>query len=255
VTQHSDVPRGAVECSRCDRLDPRVMVVAAMAFVVCEVATPIEEWPRFVAYGVVLLGAAAVCRVSPGWLLKRLLLVLPFVVAVAVSAFAMPPTGEDTVRLPGLGMEVSRAVALLFASVAVKGTLSIGALSLPVALWDFPTLLRALQSLRVPRLFVMLMAFMWRYVFLLGAETSRMVKARTARGAQGGLHRRALVAGSMAGSLFLRSFERAERVGQAMVARGYDGTVHLLAPLRRLAVADVLMLVGVAAALATIRFV
>jgi cobalt/nickel transport system permease protein len=254
VTQHSDVPKGAVECSRCERLDPRVMVIAVLAFVVCEVATPIEEWPRFVGYAALLLVTFACCRVSLVWVLKRLLLALPFVAAVAVSLFVMRPAEGDAVRLPGVGAEVSGAMLLLLASVAAKATLSVGALSLPVALWDFPTLLRAMQSLRVPRLFLMLMAFMWRYVFLLGSETSRMVKARDSRGARAGLLRRAWIVGSMAGSLFLRSFERAERVGQAMVARGYDGTVHMLAPLRRLAVADVLMLVGLAAALAAIRF-
>lgn len=255
MTQHTDVPKGAVECSRCECLDPRVVVIAALGFVICEVATPIQQWPRFIGYAVVLLAALATCRLAVVWLLKRLLLVLPFVLAVAVSLFVMRPADDDVVRLPVLGTQVSGHMLLLLASVAVKATLSVGALSLPVALWDFPTLLRAMQSLRVPRLFVMLMAFMWRYVFLLGSETSRMVKARNARGAQGGFWRRAMVVGSMTGSLFLRSFERAERVGQAMVARGYDGTVHLLSPLRHLGPADVLLLVGVGAALAAIRFV
>jgi len=231
-----------------------VVVIAALGFVVCEVATPIEEWPRFAAYAVVLLGVVALCRVPAVWLLKRLLLALPFVTGAAISLFIMRPAEGDAVRLPGVGVEVSGAMLLLLASVAAKAALSVLALSLPVALWDFPTLLRAMQSLRVPRLFLMLMAFMWRYVFLLGSETSRMIKARDCRGARPGLFRRALIVGSMAGSLFLRSFERAERVGQAMVARGYDGTVHMLAPLRRFAVADVLILVGLGAALVAIRF-
>jgi cobalt/nickel transport system permease protein len=253
VTQPSDVLSRASRCTWFERLDPRVVVVAVLAFVVCEVATPIQEWPRFVGYGLLLLVAIAGCRVPVVWLLKRLLLALPFVAGAAVSVFIMRPAG-DAIRLPGAGVEVSGPMLLLLASVAAKATLSVGALSLPVALWDFPTLLRAMQSLRMPRLFLMLMAFMWRYVFLLASEISRMVKARDSRGAQPRLVRRTWIVGSMAGSLFLRSLERAERVGQAMVARGYDGTVHMLAPLRRFAIADALVLMVLGAALLAIRF-
>jgi len=235
------------------RIDPRVGVILALGYAVVEAATPIEEWPRFIAYGVALLAVVVATRVSPLWVGKRLLLAAPFVAGVGVSLLIVRPTPGDTAVLPLVGWSVSKQMLLLLASVAVKATLSIGALSLLVALWDFATVLRSMQSLRVPRLFVMLMAFMWRYIYLLGGEAKRMMQARDARGSQGSLPRRARTAGAMAGSLFLRGYERAERVGHAMVARGYDGAMPTMAPARSLAWTDAALVLTAAVALAAIR--
>ncbi|MBM3476887.1 MAG: hypothetical protein FJX75_26745 [Armatimonadetes bacterium] len=248
-----DHPEQATRRALARRVDPRVAVVCVLAFVTVQAATPIEEWPRFVAYAGLLLIAVIASRVSLVWLLKRLALALPFVIAVAMSTLLVRPSADSAVRLPGTDLMVSGPLLILLASVAAKATLSIVALSLPVALWDFPVLVRALQALRIPRLFVMLIAFMWRYVYVLGDEARRMVQARDARSPRGRLVRRVLVVGSMAGSLFVRGYERAERVGQAMVARGYDGRLRLLVPLRRFRAADAAAVLVVAGALCAMR--
>jgi cobalt/nickel transport system permease protein len=234
-------------------VDPRVALLCVLAFVTVQAATPIEEWPRFVGYAALLLASVLCSRVSAAWLLKRLLLALPFVIAVGISVAFVRPSSESTVRLPGTSLALSAPLLILLASVAAKATLSITALSLPVALWEAPVLLRAMQSLRVPRLFVMLMAFMWRYVYLLTEEGRRMTQARDARGPRGGFVRRILTVGAMTGSLFIRGYERAERVGHAMVARGYDGSVRLLVPLRRFGTTDAAVVLAVAAALCVLR--
>lgn len=234
------------------QLDARVTLLCAAAFVVCEVATPIEQWPRFVAYALLIAIGILACRVPIGWLAKRAALMAPFVVAVAVPVFLAPATEGDSLLLPIVGASVSRAAVLLLASVAVKGMLSVMTISLLIAVTGFQRMLRALQSLRVPRLFVTLMSFMWRYVGVLADEAARMMRARDSRGRPRELTRRARVAGHMAGSLFIRSYERAERVGQAMVARGYDGTVRLLLSAERLRAADLVLAGGLVAALAAI---
>jgi cobalt/nickel transport system permease protein len=82
-----------------------------------------------------------------------------------------------------------------------------------------------------------------------------MIQARDSRGAQGGLVRRVLVVGAMTGSLFVRGYERAERIGQAMVGRGYDGTLRLLVPWRRFRLADAAGVLVVVAVLCVIRLV
>ena len=248
-----DHPEQAAARTLAQHVDPRVAVLCVLAFVTVQAATPIEEWPRFVAYASLPLLAVIASRVSPVWLLKRLALALPFVIAVAVSVLLVRPSAESAVRVPGLSLTVSEPLLILLASVAAKATLSILALSLPVALWDFPVIVRALQALRIPRLFVMLIAFMWRYVYVLGDEAHRMVHAREARGPRGRMARRVLVVGSMAGSLFVRGYERAERVGHAMVARGYDGSVRLLVPLRRFRATDAAAVLLVALALCAMR--
>jgi len=231
------------------------VVVSVLAFVTVQAATPIQEWPRFIGYAVLALAAVIACRVSALWLLKRLALALPFVVAVGVSVLFVRPAAETAVSLPGTDLRVSAPLMVLLGSVAAKATLSILALSLPVALWDCPVILRALQALRIPRLFVMLMAFMWRYVYLLGDEARRMMQARDARASRGVLTRRILVVGAMTGSLFIRGYERAERVGHAMAARGYDGSVRLLVPLRRFGAADAAAVLVVVGALCVMRLV
>ncbi len=248
-----DHPERAAPRRPADRVDPRVALLCVLAFVTVQAATPIEEWPRFVAYAALALAAVLWSRVSPAWLLRRVALAAPFVAAVALSVLLVRPATDSTVTLPGTRVALSGPLLMLLASVAAKAALSILALSLPVALWDFPVLLRAMQALRVPRLFVMLTAFMWRYVYLLGDEARRMVQARDARGPRGRLLRRALVVGAMTGSLFIRGYERAEQVGHAMVSRGYDGSVRLLTPRRRLGLADAAAVLLVAGALCAVR--
>jgi cobalt/nickel transport system permease protein len=94
-----------------------------------------------------------------------------------------------------------------------------------------------MRSMRVPRLLVAVIGLMWRYLFVMADEAQRMVTAREARSghsgelgarAGGGLAWRARVTGGMAGSLFVRSFERGDRIYSAMAARGYDGEVRSL---------------------------
>jgi cobalt/nickel transport system permease protein len=103
-------------------------------------------------------------------------------------------------------------------------------------------LLKAMRAVHVPRLLVAMFGLMWRYLFILVDEGLRLMRARTARSGapavQAGSRRapwggalvwRARVTGGMAGSLFLRAFERSERVYVAMLSRGYDGEVRSLA--------------------------
>ena len=101
----------------------------------------------------------------------------------------------------------------------------------------FPDLLVAMRALHVPQLLVSVFGLMWRYMFVLVDEASRLLRARSSRsghtdlpGARpgGSVSWRAKVTGGMAGSLFLRAFERSDRIYMAMVSRGYDGEVRAM---------------------------
>ena len=111
----------------------------------------------------------------------------------------------------------------------------------------------ALRWFRVPALLVAVMEMMYRYVFLLGAEARRMLSARRSRSAAlpdlrpgGKVTWRAKVAGQMAGSLFIRTLNRSERVHMAMASRGYDGGVTAAA-MRKLTAAEMVMLAAFSA--------
>jgi cobalt/nickel transport system permease protein len=92
-----------------------------------------------------------------------------------------------------------------------------------------------MRSLGIPPILVSIFGLMWRYLFVLADEALRLLRARQARSGHsdrpglkpgGSLSWRGRVAGGMAGSLFLRAFERSDRIYMAMLARGYDGEVR-----------------------------
>ncbi|RME06451.1 MAG: cobalt ECF transporter T component CbiQ, partial [Anaerolineae bacterium] len=106
-----------------------------------------------------------------------------------------------------------------------------------VATTTFPDMIHAFEHLRAPRVLTSTIAFLYRYLFVLTDEAFRLLRARQARSAQldgqrggGSLLWRIRVTGNMAGQLFLRSYERSDRVYQAMLARGYRGYLRTLNP-------------------------
>lgn len=137
-------------------------------------------------------------------------------------------------------------------SIALKSWLSIQVAVLLTVSTPFPDLLQAMRALKVPRLLVAIFGLMWRYLFVLVDEALRLMRARSARSSQHphknyrsgrSIPWRARVTGAMAGSLFLRAFERSDRIYLAMLARGYDGEVRVK-PLPPLATSQKLLLFG-----------
>jgi cobalt/nickel transport system permease protein len=121
-----------------------------------------------------------------------------------------------------------------FVSILVRSWLSVQMAILLTATTQFPDLMHALRHLRVPHLLVAIISFMYRYLFVLVDEAMRLLRAREARSARlnnksgGTIWWRARVAGNMVGQLFLRSYERSDRVYNAMLARGYRGHYYTL---------------------------
>jgi cobalt/nickel transport system permease protein len=119
----------------------------------------------------------------------------------------------------------------MFATIALKSWISVQAALLLAFTTPFHDLVDGLRQLRLPRVMVAIISFMYRYLAVLGEESTRMSRARASRsagtpsGGKGGrsIAWRARVTGSMVGSLFLRSYERSERIYAAMQARGFEG--------------------------------
>jgi cobalt/nickel transport system permease protein len=121
----------------------------------------------------------------------------------------------------------------------IRGWLSVQLAILLTATTRFPDLMHALRHLRVPPILVAIVSFMYRYLFVLSEEATRLLRARDARSARvpalrggGSVVWRARVAGNMAGQLFLRSYERSDRIYSAMLSRGYAGQLLTLNPHR-----------------------
>jgi cobalt/nickel transport system permease protein len=213
------------------RLDARVKVIFTLAFVVSLSLTPFRAWPAYILFLALVLSIASVSRLGIRFVLVRAFLALPFVLAALPLIFIGPPP-----RVPAPFPQDSQILyspegLARFASIAIRSWISVQAAILLAATTRFPNLLVALQELRVPSLFVAVVGLMWRYLFVISDEVTRMLRARASRSASapdarragGTVLWRARVAGGMAGSLFVRSIERSERVHAAMLSRGYTG--------------------------------
>lgn len=208
------------------RLDPRVKVVVALLLIVGIVLTPEQAW---IAYPLLwtLVGILAVVGQVSAWRLVRLAgLALPFTLA-AITLLVTTP-GRPIVSVAGL--VVTDTGLARFLGIALKSWLSVQLALLLSFTTDSTDLLHALEGMGVSDTLVAIISFMYRYLFVLKDESERLLRARAARSGTragvksgGNLLWRARVAGGMVGSLFLRSYERSERVYAAMLARGYNG--------------------------------
>jgi cobalt/nickel transport system permease protein len=223
--------------SRLHRLDPRLKVVAVMAYVLSNATLPDAAWIAFCASWVMLLTANLLAGLGPGYTFRRSFVVMPFVLAAVTVIFL--PAGNPLAELQvgGQQLVVTDAGLIRFGSIAVRSWLSVQAAVLLVTVTQFPDLIHAFEHLRVPKVITTVVAFLYRYLFVLSDEVLRLLRGREARSAAtpgrragGGALWRARVAGGLAGQLFLRSYDRSERIYQAMLARGYSGNLRTLNP-------------------------
>jgi cobalt/nickel transport system permease protein len=202
------------------RTPAAVKIVDTLLFVLAVVATPREAFWAFGGYAVVLLAVAVVARVPLGILGRRLAIETPFV----LFAVLMPFVAQGP-RVEVLGL--SLAVEGLWGAwnILVKATLGLLATLLLTATTPLTGLLAGLDRLRVPRAFTAIAGFMIRYADVVADDMRRMRIARMSRGHDPRWLWQARAVASSAGALFIRSYERGERVHAAMLARGYDGSL------------------------------
>jgi cobalt/nickel transport system permease protein len=200
------------------RLPPEVKIAAMVSATVIVVITPREALWAFAGYAVLVAAIAAIGRVPAGWLAKRSLVEVPFV----LLALALPflAAGEKVVFL---GLEVSRDGLYGGFNILAKGTLGVLLSLILAATTTTRDLIVGLDRLRCPQIITQIATFMLRYLAVLGGEARRMRIARISRGDDPRFLWQVRGFATGVGALFLRAFERGERVYLAMVARGYEG--------------------------------
>ncbi|MFI8435179.1 cobalt ECF transporter T component CbiQ [Streptomyces sp. NPDC079020] len=204
-------------------LPPHCKLVAVLCFVVVVVTTPREAMWAFALYAALLGAVAAAARIPAGLLLKRLVVEVPFVAFALLMPFVVP--GEQT---HVLGLSVSVPGLWGAWNVLAKGTLGVAASVILASTTELRSLLLGLQRLRMPPLLVQIASFMIRYGDVITDEMRRMSIARRSRGFEARGVRHWSVLATSAGALFIRSYERGERVHLAMVSRGYTGTMPVI---------------------------
>ena len=217
----SHLPLFVTRQSPIHSLAPECKLVAAVVFVFAVVATPREEFWAFAAYALIIAALVIVAQIPLRVFLKRLAIELPFV-AFAVL-LPIVGTGPHTVVL---GMSLSVPGLWGAWNILVKGTLGVAATSILVATTDTRELLQALDRLHVPKAFTAIASFMVRYAEVIAGELRAMRIARVSRGHDPRWIWQVRAIAATAGTLFIRSYERGERVYLAMASRGYGNEVR-----------------------------
>jgi len=215
-------------------LDARVKILFTVAFIVSNTLLPDGAW---ISFALAFLGVIAISRLAKlpdDYAPKRSLLALPFALVAITTLFTQPGQVILPLSLGPWNLTITDASLVRFLSIVTRSLLSVQMAILLTATTPFPDLIHALRHLRLPQTLVAIISFMYRYLFILADEAIRLLRARTARsaGKQGvrGVRWQAKIAGHMAGQLFVRSFERSDRVYNAMLARGYTGHLYTLRP-------------------------
>jgi cobalt/nickel transport system permease protein len=218
-------------------LDPRVKVIVTLAFILSNALLPDGAWIAFLLAWAFIIFATVISGLGVGFTFKRSFIALPFALAAITVLFSIPGKPVTSFQFLIWNLTITDAGLLRFVSIVIRSWLSVQAAILLVAVTEFPKVIHALTHLRVPVIITVIISFLYRYLFVLTDEVMRMLRARQARSAAasgirsgGSVAWRARIAGHMAGQLFLRSYERSDRIYNAMLSRGYKGELMTIHP-------------------------
>lgn len=192
------------------RCDARLKLLFVILFVAGVIATPLEWWPLYAVQAAIVTGVYAAARLPWRYLGVRIAAVLPFILLLAGSLpLARGLKGGWDVA----GQLLARSILCVAATITLMSTTPFG------------KLLAALAWVRVPAVLISILAFMYRYMFVLFDEWQRMRRAKLARTFYPSVWWEVRLMAHFVGILFVRAFERAERVYAAMCARGWTGSM------------------------------
>lgn len=167
------------------RLDPRVKLVLALAFILTASLTPVGAWAAYILLLALVLSVEMLSELGIRYVLKRAFLATPFVLAALPLLLTVPGTPIATFTLGAWTFTMTLQGAERVLSIAFKSWGSIQMAIVLAATTSFPELLSAMRALRIPKLLVAIFGLMWRYMFVLVDEAMRLMRARAARsGAQ-----------------------------------------------------------------------
>ncbi|OGP87084.1 MAG: cobalt ECF transporter T component CbiQ [Deltaproteobacteria bacterium RBG_13_65_10] len=204
------------------RLDARAKAIVTLVFIGVVMSFPLHEISAltpFLLYPVALISLG---RIPARYILKKILVAAPFALVIGIFNPLM-----DRQPVATIGSFVVTGGWVSFVSIMFRFVLTVGAALALVACTGMYRLGAGLEQLGVPRVFVMQLLFLYRYLFVVADEGVKMMRGVELR-SDGTRALRLRVYGSLIGHLLLRSMDRAERVYRAMVARGFDGEIRVL---------------------------
>lgn len=214
------------------RLDPRTKFIISILFILAVALTPTGSWLAFGMYAATIAGLFLPARIPVLYVFKRSLVVLPFVAMLAIFIpFLKGGEIAGSYNIWLWQVTVTHSGIQVLVNLVIKSWLSILSLIWLTSTTRLSDLLQGLERMRMPRVLAMLMSFMYRYLFILTDEVMRMKQARDSRSFGGRRLWQMRTIGNMVGTLFIRSYERGERVYAAMSARGFSGQTPTLSHL------------------------
>jgi cobalt/nickel transport system permease protein len=208
------------------RLDARAKIIGLIGFSVVVVTTPAGAMWAFVLYAVVLAFLIGLARLPLTYVLKRALVVVPFVLVVAIFLPFFHSAGAGGYNLGG--MRVTGEGLLVLWNAGAKAVLGVLSMIVLGSTTTFPDMVSGFERLHAPKVFILIVSFMYRYSFVFVEELRRMQRAMASRNYRARWLWNVPTLGHMLSALFLRSYSRGERVYVAMLSRGYEGTVRVL---------------------------
>jgi cobalt/nickel transport system permease protein len=153
-----------------------------------------------------------------------------FIILVILFLKTFFSGGEGLFSIEFMGIQItayregiSEGLTIASRIIAAISIMAVMVLSTP-----FTELLAALSWLRVPRAFVEILMYAYRYIFVLIEDAGVIYDAQKNRLGYATLNRRFSSIGILVGSLILKAFEHSQNISIAMVQRGYDGHIPLL---------------------------
>ena len=206
--------------TRVHTLPPQCKLAGQLLFVFAVVATPREVFWAFALYAAMLLVVLRLAEVPFGFVARRLVFEVPFI----AFAILLPFIGRgEQVEVLGLSLSVEGLWGAW--NIIAKATLGLATSILIAATTTMPEFLRGFEHLHLPRVFTSTLSFMIRYLDVIADDMRRMRVARMSRGYEPRWIWQARAVAASAGTLFIRSYERGERVHLAMLSRGYAGAL------------------------------
>ena len=199
------------------RLDPRVKLVTTLLFLFTVISFSKYEVAALLPFFLFPAIILSIGDIPLGFILKKVAIVSPF--AIFIGIFNPLLDSAQVSVLPGFTIS---AGWLSFTSILLKFILTISTALLLIATTSFPTVCHALRRLGLPAIFVSQLLFLYRYIFVLGEEVMRIIRARNMR-SYGRKGTGVKIFVRVVGVLFLRTIERAERIYFSMLARGFQG--------------------------------
>jgi len=228
---HAYIDKYAYQDSPIHRLDSRVKFVVLLVFTAVVISLPRTSLSILACYAVGPFTILVLGRIQLRFALKQILLASPFVLILALSC----PLYDKTAVTIAFGPFVWYSTVGWLRCFVILGKFTVTMLALIalISTTRFADLLTGLQWLGLPKVLVIQLGFLYRYIFVLIDRAHHILRARAGRKLRNlGLRIELKTAAAMLGSLFVRSIDTAERINIAMQGRGFDGNWRCLSRLQ-----------------------